>query len=142
MKKLNSYVSEAMENDVLKSKMEDWCKANGIKKFKINKDNEIDVDGTVTLTKFNFKTLPYKFGTIKGNFFLNESDKLHSLVNCPTTVGGMFSCDRNKNLDSLEGCPEKVHGDFWCMGCKVKFKEEDVKKLCDVRGVIRDSFTS
>ena len=24
----------------------------------------------------------------------------------------------------------------------VKFKEEDVKKLCDVRGVIRDSFVS
>jgi len=39
-------------------------------------------------------------------------------------------------LTSLVGAPEKVGGSFYCGNNAVKFTEEDVKAVCDVKGKI------
>jgi hypothetical protein len=50
-------------------------------------------------------------------------------------VNGDFNCCNNQ-LTSLEGCPEVVYRDFYCWNNPGKFTEEDVRKVCKVRGEI------
>jgi hypothetical protein len=35
-----------------------------------------------------------------------------------------------------EGCPKEVGGDFDCYNNPIKFTQEDVRKVCNVKGVI------
>ena len=48
-------------------------------------------------------------------------------------VKGNFFCHNNQ-LTSLEGSPEKVERNFYCLNNSVKFTEEDVRKVCKVKG--------
>jgi len=50
-------------------------------------------------------------------------------------VKGEFYCTNN-SLTSLEGAPEKVEGSFFCSNNTVKFTEEQVRAVCDVKGRI------
>jgi hypothetical protein len=57
------------------------------------------------------------------------------LKGAPQSVGGDFNC-RDNQLVSLEGAPKSVNGNFDCSDNKVKFSEEDVLILTDVKGDI------
>ena len=83
-----------------------------------------------------FEELPYKFGTVNGNFDVDNCKNLISLKNCPDYVHNSFSCSKCTRLDSLEGCPKEVKGNFYCDKCKRKFTKEEVKSLCKVNGKI------
>ena len=48
-----------------------------------------------------------------------------------------YCCWNCRSLTSLEGAPKKVGGDFDCSKCKVKFSEEDVVKISNVKGMIK-----
>lgn len=48
-------------------------------------------------------------------------------------VNGSFDCSSNQ-LTSLEGAPKEVGGDFYCQDNPVKFTEEQVRAVCDVKG--------
>ena len=63
-------------------------------------------------------------------------NNLKSLVGAPTSVGLDFYCSRNNKLDSLVGAPTSVGGDFYCRNNAVKFTEEQVRAVCDVKGTI------
>ena len=115
------------------AEIEAWCEEMGIKKYTINSQGEIDVDGGVNLDYKDFKELPYKFGKVTGYFSLGNCKNLTSLKNCPNKVEGYFSCSFGEVLDSLEGCPKEVKVDFYCRGCKRKFVEEEIKSLCKVK---------
>ncbi|MEO6303928.1 MAG: hypothetical protein ABIP51_12230 [Bacteroidia bacterium] len=118
-------------------------------------DGLINVKGNVNLAYKRLIEIPFKFGTVTGNFDCSNNN-LTSLKGCPTSVGGYFVCFNNK-LTSLQGCPtsvgddfvcadnklitlkyspQKVGGDFYCMQDKKKFTEKDVRKYCDVKGKI------
>ena len=64
-------------------------------------------------------------------------NNLTSLKGAPKYVDGYFDCCDN-NLTSLEGAPKYVGGNFWCRDQKlgIKFTEQDVKKVSDVKGAI------
>ena len=62
-------------------------------------------------------------------------NQLDSLVGAPTSVGGGFYCNNNK-LTSLVGAPTSVGGSFNCRDNAVKFTEEQVRAVCDVKGTI------
>ena len=68
-------------------------------------------------------------------YFDCVSNQLTSLEGAPEKVGGNFYCSYN-SLTSLEGAPEKVGGDFYCSNNAVKFTEEQVRAVCDVKGRI------
>ncbi|MFA5754026.1 MAG: hypothetical protein WC905_01530, partial [Patescibacteria group bacterium] len=53
----------------------------------------------------------------------------------PKKVGGNFYCHNNQ-LTSLQGAPKKVGGDFYCSDNPIKFTEEQVRSVCDVKGSI------
>ena len=74
-------------------------------------------------------------GQVINEDFYCAYNKLTSLEGCPEKVGGVFYCAYNK-LTSLEGCPKEVGGDFYCSDNTGKFTQEDVRKVCNVKGVI------
>jgi hypothetical protein len=63
------------------------------------------------------------------------NNHLTSLQGAPESVGGDFDC-ANNHLTSLQGAPESVGGDFYCYDNKVKFTEEQVRAVCNVKGRI------
>ncbi len=73
------------------------------------------------------KTVDGKF-TCYNNF-------LTSLEGAPSSVGRDFYCSENR-LTSLDGVPKTVGGDFLCFNNPVKFTEEQVRAVCDVKGKI------
>ena len=113
--------------------------------------------GNLSLSGLNLTKLPdiLKDISVGGSFFC-YNNKLTSLENCPKTVGGYFNCSINKLtslkgapssvgrhfycsnnlLTSLEFAPKSVGGDFHCNDNPVKFTEEQVRAVCDVKGRI------
>jgi hypothetical protein len=72
--------------------------------------------------------------TVNG-WFNCSLNNLTSLENCPKIVIGNFYCSYN-NLTSLEGAPQKVDRHFICHSNDVKFTEEQVRAVCDVKGTV------
>lgn len=89
--------------------IEDWINSQTtiIGSYTINKDETIDVNGSIWLNDNKIKTMPeyIKFGKIDGN----------------------FNCSGCENLESLEGAPEKVDGHFVCYGTRLS--KEDVRNV-------------
>ena len=72
-----------------------------------------------------------------GKYFdCSECKSLETLEGAPKEVGGDFTCSDCNSLRSLEEAPKEVGGDFTCNECKIKFTEEDVKKVSNVKGNI------
>ena len=113
--------------------------------------------GNFDISELGLTTLPASLKQLKigGNFYCNNNkltslvgaptsvdldfycsdNNLKSLVGTPTSVGGDFLCNNN-NLDSLVGAPTSVGGSFNCSNNVVKFTEEQVRAVCDVKGNI------
>ena len=70
--------------------------------------------------------------TVNG-WFNCSLNSLTSLENCPKIVTGNFYCSWNK-LTTLKGAPQKVDRNFICHSNVVKFTEEQVRALCNVKG--------
>jgi hypothetical protein len=120
-----------------------------------NPDGSYDVDGNVNYTDQHLTKLPYKFGKVTGHFDCGWNklislegcpkevgkecgfahNKLTSLIGAPIKVGGWFGCSNNQ-LTSLTGAPQTVGRDFYCYNNKKKFSEDDVNKVCKVKGEI------
>jgi hypothetical protein len=83
-----------------------------LKKYKINSDGTIDVNGNVYLDNRlgDMEKLPVKFGKVSGDFDCSMNI-LTTLEGCPNYVEDFFSCDDNK-LATLEHCPKYIGGDF------------------------------
>lgn len=77
----------------------------------------VDVNNEVDLSEFKLKEIPLKFGTIHGNFLINDN-YLTSLENCPKIVLGTFACNGNY-LTSLENCPTFILNHFGCFWNKI-----------------------
>jgi hypothetical protein len=90
--------------------------------------------GNLNLQGLHLTKLPeiLKDITVGGNFNC-FNNKLTSLENCPKTVDGTFACSYN-NLTSLTGAPKSVGRDFYCGFNEIKFTEEQVRAVCDVKG--------
>ena len=113
---------------------------------------------SLELSNMNLTELPeiLKDISVGGHFFCHNN-KLTSLINAPKSVDGVFLCSNNKltslkgssvsvgiinfdcsfnNLTSLAGAPKTVGGDFSCGFNDIKFTEEQVRAVCDVKGKI------
>ena len=77
---------------------------------------------------------PEKVG---GTFYCSGCISLKSLVGAPKKIGESFYCYKCKSLKSLEGAPKKVGKHFNCSGCAIKFTEEDIRKISNVKGEIK-----
>jgi hypothetical protein len=95
---------------------------NGPEKIDINLN--IQANGLTSL-----KGCPKEIG---GNFNCSDN-QLTSLEGGPIKVGYHFDCSENE-LITLEGAPKEVGRDFNCRDNAKKFTEEDVRKVCNVKG--------
>jgi hypothetical protein len=79
------------------------------------------------------------FGFGKSNNTLSRFNamrsQLKSLKYSPKFIGNSFDCRYNQ-LTSLEYAPKFVGNNFYCHDNKVKFTEEDVQKVSNVKGNI------
>ena len=77
---------------------------------------------------------PEKVG---GDFNCFGCPGLTSLKGAPKEVVWDFNCSMCESLKSLKGAPKEIGGDFICWRRRVKFNEDDVKKISNVKGKIR-----
>lgn len=94
--------------------------------------------GDITVTRAMVKdgrlNFPVEIKEVTGNFYCFEN-QLTSLKGAPQKVGGDFWCQDNK-LVSLKGAPQKVGGNFVCYNNSKQFTEEEVRAVCDVKGLV------
>lgn len=88
------------------------CHSFDIKKYTINEDGSIDVDGDVELCDKGLDEIPLDFNRVSG-YFDCAGNKLTDLTGSPKSVGGVFDCAENE-LKSLKYGPISVGGDFYC----------------------------
>jgi hypothetical protein len=98
----------------------------------------VSVDGDFYCDGNQLTSLEGAPKSVGGGFNCN-SNQLTSLEGAPVSVGGGFYggfyCSSNQ-LTSLEGAPKSVDGGFYCYNNPVKFTEEQVRAICDVKGDI------
>lgn len=120
--------------------------------YKLNK-----INGNFDCSWNNLTSLEGCPKIVTGIFNCTYND-LNNLIGCPKEVGKHFYCADN-NLTTLEGCPNKINGSFDCSfnnltdlkGCPTEvadsfvisfmtnannFKEEDIRKVCNVKGIV------
>ena len=95
---------------------------------------DISVDGDFFCNGNNLTSLEGAPKTVGENFYCNNN-LLTSLQCAHITVGGDFYCSFNK-LTSLVGAPKSVGEDFICHSNNVKFTEQDVRAVCDLKGTV------
>jgi hypothetical protein len=108
------------------------CKKYGIKKWSINSEGLVDVNGDVKLHSEELTKLPLNFGYVSGNFYC-YSNQLINLDGAPVSVGGLFACSYN-HLTSLKGCPHVVGGNFYCNNNRLtslRFAPEEIDGVVD-----------
>ena len=91
----------------------------------------VDVERYFICSVNKLTTLENSPKTVGGSFYCGNN-QLISLKGAPTYVGGEFGCGNNK-LTSLDGAPTYVGGSFNCRYNPVKFTEEQVRAVCDVK---------
>ena len=106
-----------------------------LSKANIHKDETVDYDGDVNLSKKQLSVIPIKFGVVRGNFDVSDN-ALRNLVNAPKQVYGNFTIDDNFITD-VKDSPKLVLGDYSCKYNKLDdINKKDIEKVCKVRGKI------
>ena len=105
----------------------------GLIKLPSNLKN-IVVGGAFNCSKNKLTSLQDAPESVGKNFYCYDNE-LTSLNGAPTSVSGDFYCSNNK-LTSLDGAPKSVSRDFNCSGNTKKFTKDEVRAVCDVRGII------
>lgn len=118
----------------------DWLKPYLFRSaYNINSDWTIDIkkDFIVTNSMPEFEEFPdfIRFNICYGSF-INRGHKLFSMIGCPKIVYGDFFVDGNK-LQVLTGCPKQVDGDFYIQDNDNKFTENEVRKICQIKGKLK-----
>lgn len=94
------------------------CYQYDIKKFRINKDFSINVNGNVNLSNRNLNIIPIKFNIVCGDFICSDNI-LTNLKNSPIYLEGNYICSNNK-LSTLHGCTSEIEGYFNCSDNNLK----------------------
>jgi hypothetical protein len=121
-------------------KIKDW-----LSPFLFSSQYKINPDYTIDIIRGDFIALSYeirdgipeyvKFNKCSGSFII-DNKSLPDMLGCPEIIEGDFIVPNNKITD-LKGSPKQVNGDYIIKGNPGNFKEEDIKKICDVQGKIR-----
>ena len=115
IKKFNQFINES-NFPTSKEEIGLLCKEFNIKNYSINDDLSIDVQGNVSLSGLNLKSLPLRFSRVSGHFYCSNN-LLTTLEGGPREVGGGFYCESNPVYEIISIFPDrkmvlKVWGDF------------------------------
>ena len=106
-----------------------WLDEMNIKKYTINDDHTINVNGDVDLRNKKIISFPkyIQFNKIRGSFDCSYNF-LKTLKGTPYEVNINFYCDNNR-LSSLEFGPEIVNGGYFCNNNKLVMLKGIPKKI-------------
>lgn len=82
------------------------------RKYTINEDLTVDVEGAVDISNLELTKIPVQFRKVSG-YFICDNNKLTSLKGSPSIVGLDFHCSNNL-LETLQDGPQKVGGSYYC----------------------------
>lgn len=132
MKKLNEHLYESLlddEDELVNDDViliEQFLKDNYIINGTYTIKNKIvNINGNVRIswdTQSDITELTngmFEFGTINGDFVINDCINLKTLKGGPKKVRGDFSCCYCKNLESFEYAPYEIEGTFITIDCGV-----------------------
>ena len=109
---------------------------NGDSKYEVSSKGPVEVKNKQITSLTNGLFI---WTNVSGNFYCEHCNSLKSLEGAPEKVEGDFYCDYCNSLKSLKGAPKEVHRDFICNDCGIEFTKEDVKKVSNVNGIIRNN---
>ena len=95
---------------------------------------DIDIELFFSCANNKLTSLNNSPKSVGGSFYCGYN-QLISLKGAPTYVGNNFVCSNNL-LTSLDGVPKFVGENFICRFNSVKFTEEQVRAVCEVKGHI------
>ena len=95
-----------------KLEIEAWLNNMGIKKYTINSDGTVDVDGDVDISHKKLTKIPVQFRCVDGSFYCRNNN-LTSLKGAPREVGGNFWCHDNNLKSEPDHSFIKIDGLFW-----------------------------
>ena len=72
-----------------------------------------------------------------GELIITNYKYLKSLEGCPKVVNRWAQIYDNPKLKSIENFPEKIDGDFLWTKNDIELTEEDIRRVCRVKGEIR-----
>lgn len=132
MKKLNEYLYESLLDDeeelikddtiLIEQFLNDNYIINGTYRIK---NKIVDVNGIIRISWdvqsdiTNLTNEMFEFGTINGDFIINDCIKLKTLKGGPKKVNGDFSCSFCENLKSFEYAPYEIDGCFLADACNI-----------------------
>jgi hypothetical protein len=105
-----------------------WCDDNRLISLKGAPES---VEEDFSCSENQLMSLEGATKNVRGNFSCSNN-QLTSLEGAPKSVGGGFWCSYNQ-LTSLVGAPKSVGGGFWCTNNPVKFTEEEVRVMSEVK---------
>lgn len=121
--------------DVELKRVQDLCIKYDIKKFTVNPDKTVTVNGPVSFFENNFDKIPIKFKHIAGHLLIIECNNLKTLEGCPPIVDGDLVIRANRNLKSLKGGPTDVSS-FECVRNhllgSLEFMPEKIKENIEI----------
>jgi len=115
------------------TRIRNWLEEMNMQNYTLNDDLTIDID--ILFLRRDITELPDFINFNNANSVYIRYQNFESLRGMPKKVIKDFDCSGNK-LRSLEGAPRWVGGDFRCYENPGRFKKEDVKAVCDVKGKI------
>lgn len=117
----------------LKIIIKNWLDDYNIRNYQILDDYTINTYDEVILNCAGLMELPdfIKFNEAYKDFHINWNN-LKDLKKCPKIVRGNFFVNGNP-LISLEGIPKRIEG-IISIAKVCGFTEEDIKKVCDIKG--------
>lgn len=89
-----------------KNDIKDWLDKYNIKKYTINNDLTVNVDGNVNLSGKQIFEIPFQFNIVNGSFNISFAS-IKSLLGSPYIVNGQFICSHNY-LHSLKYIPRFI----------------------------------
>lgn len=81
----------------------------GVNDYTLKSDGSVDVSTGVNLNNLTSKTIPLKFGTIGGDFII-QNCKFQNLLGLPNRIDGDLVIKNNPNLYSTDGIGNLVLG--------------------------------
>jgi hypothetical protein len=137
--KLVEKTNKLIEDEIKAFLKENFIGADSCKISKNpNSDGKYEVSSTKDIEVKNKKITSltndtFIWGTVDGDFICEGCYFLNTLKGAPKEVGKTFYCSYCESLEALEGAPKEVGEYFNCHHCKVKFTEDDIRKVSNVK---------
>ncbi len=111
----------------------DICRKYDIKRYNINQDGTIDIEGGLVISDNYITEIPIKINKVDGFIYLSYCENLTTLKNIPEYVGGRLELRDNLNLKRIDYFPTEIKG-------HINISSNNLTELNNIQGEVYESF--